>query len=83
MFTPNWVNVLVVNGRLIVADPFYDGFMTEFLSRLDAIGYQSGTTLRFIDDWKVYHRADGEIHCGTAVKRTPSNVAWWTQRVTP
>ena len=74
---PNLVNILVVNGRLVVPEPFYDGFKTEFVSRLSVIGYQDGSSLRFIDDWGVYHQRDGEIHCGTCVKRTPCRVDWW------
>ena len=78
---PNLVNLLVVNGRLIVAEPFYDGFKTEFVSHLSGLGYQEGTSIRFMDDWEVYHDDIGEIHCGTSVKRIPSDVAWWTHDV--
>ncbi|MEW5818431.1 MAG: protein-arginine deiminase family protein [Spirochaetota bacterium] len=33
----------------------------------------------FIDDWNTYHNEEGEIHCGTNVKRTPPGVKWWEQ----
>ncbi len=71
------MNILVANGRLVVAEPFYDDFKTEFVSRLSAVGYQNGSSLRFIDDWEVYHRFKGEVHCGTQVRRAPSSVTWW------
>ncbi|MBI3609832.1 MAG: hypothetical protein HY204_03910 [Nitrospirae bacterium] len=43
-----------------------------------------GLTVHFIDDWDVYHRMDGEVHCGTNAKRTPPEAIagyagpfWW------
>ncbi|UCC31955.1 MAG: hypothetical protein JSU86_06685 [Phycisphaerales bacterium] len=74
---PNLVNLLVVNGRLIAPEPFYDGFKAEFASQVSAIGYQQGTSLRFIDDCDIYHVDKGNVHCGTNVKRIPSAVTWW------
>ncbi|UCC32771.1 MAG: hypothetical protein JSU86_04680 [Phycisphaerales bacterium] len=71
------VNLQVVNGRLVVTKPFYEGFKTELVSRLSAIGSCDGTSLRFIDDWMVYHRNVGEVHCGTAVKRDSERTDWW------
>ncbi|UCC31568.1 MAG: hypothetical protein JSU86_04670, partial [Phycisphaerales bacterium] len=78
---PNLLNLVVVNGRLVVAEPFYDAFKNEFLSRLSTIGYQEGASVRFIDDWDVYHDSHGDIHCGTCVERTPSRVDWWSHDV--
>jgi protein-arginine deiminase len=74
---PNLANVLVVNGRLIVAEPFYDGFKNAFVASLSAIGYEQGSTVHFIDDWSVYHENYGDVHCGTQVRRAPSRVDWW------
>jgi protein-arginine deiminase len=74
---PNLVNLLVVDGRLIAPEPFYDGVKQEFVSRLSAIAYQHGTSLRFVDDWEVYHDKKGDIHCGTSVQRAPASVDWW------
>ena len=74
---PNLVNLLVVDGRLVVGEPFYDGFKGELVARLAPLGYEQGSSLRFIDDWIVYHKRDGEIHCGTAVKRHSGRADWW------
>jgi hypothetical protein len=35
-----------------------------------------GHIIKFVDDWDVYHAHEGEIHCGSNVKRTPLN-NWW------
>jgi hypothetical protein len=43
-----------------------------------------GLSVHFVDDWENYHSLDGEVHCGTNVKRTPPEAApgyagpqWW------
>ena len=77
--SPNSLNILVVNGRLIVPEPFYDGFKDTFVASLSMVGYEQGNTLRFVDDWYVYHENYGDVHCGTQVKRAPSRLDWWIQ----
>ena len=76
---PNVVNLLAVNGRVVAPEPFYSRFKDEFVVRLSTLGYQQGASLRFIDDWDVYHDKKGDVHCGTGVKRAPTDVRWWTQ----
>ena len=40
--------------------------------------FNSGTTrIYFVDDWNLYHRYKGEVHCGTAVKRNHHPTVWW------
>jgi protein-arginine deiminase len=34
--------------------------------------------IEFMDDWDLYHMGLGEVHCGSNVKRAPSQ-AWWTE----
>jgi hypothetical protein len=29
------------------------------------------------DDWDWYHRLEGEVHCGTAARRTTFGFPWW------
>lgn len=42
----------------------------------------NGRTTVYIDDWDTYHRAAGEVHCGTNVIRiVPDGYAqWWDQQ---
>ncbi len=35
----------------------------------------------WIDDWRAYHRAWGEVHCGSNTLRSPTDEAW-TQAIT-
>ncbi len=44
----------------------------------------AGLTVHWVDDWHTYHRQEGEIHCGTNVKRRPPELDagagfefWW------
>lgn len=37
-----------------------------------------GITVRWIEDWDLYHRLDGEVHCGSnSTRAIPVNTKWW------
>ncbi len=36
-----------------------------------------GITIHWIEDWNLYHRLDGEVHCGTNTTRAIPAVSWW------
>lgn len=37
-----------------------------------------GIATHFIEDWDLYHRLSGEVHCGTnTVREIPQNATWW------
>ena len=36
-----------------------------------------GITVHWIEDWDLYHRADGEVHCGSNVFRAIPTAKWW------
>lgn len=37
-----------------------------------------GITTHFIEDWDLYHRLSGEVHCGSnTVREIPQNATWW------
>lgn len=79
---PNIVNLISVNGHLIVAEPFFDPFKDAFNTRLQAVGFvppgSPGQNIHYIDDWEVYHLGHGEIHCGTNVERdSAATDNWW------
>jgi len=44
--------------------------------------FEATTTSRlsgalFVDDWDLYHRLEGEVHCGSAAKRMLPPDNWW------
>lgn len=37
-----------------------------------------GVTVHWIEDWDLYHRLDGEVHCGSNTTRVvPATQKWW------
>ncbi len=76
---PGMVNMLVIGNRAIIAKPFgpWDNGMDVFEYDVSEKLYDIGIWVNFVDDWNTYHSGEGEIHCGTNVKRTPHNTNWW------
>jgi protein-arginine deiminase len=35
-----------------------------------------GITVKYVEDWNLYHRLDGEVHCGSNTDRQVT-VKWW------
>jgi protein-arginine deiminase len=37
-----------------------------------------GVAVHWIEDWNLYHRLDGEVHCGSNTTRVvPADIKWW------
>ena len=75
---PNMVNMLNVDGTLIVPEPFYQPFKDALL---DAV--LPGTPVEWIDCLEMHWR-DGEVHCATGTIRWPSEeiLQWWLHEPT-
>jgi protein-arginine deiminase len=77
-YQPGTVNLLFVDGKAVIPDPFgptidgKDPFKEDLITRLGALGLE----VHFADDWDTFHEGAGEVHCGTNVART-INLAWW------
>ena len=77
-YQPGTVNMLHVDGKVVVPDPFgpvidgVDPFKQDLEERLGALGLE----VVFADDWEVYHLGAGEVHCGTNASRNMT-LAWW------
>ncbi len=95
-YFPNMVNMAVLGRHLVIPKPFgpkvepemklalkqatapgqYDVFETYMREELNPLGLQC----YFIQDWEVYYKRFGNIHCGTNVlRRRPKrhNERWW------
>ncbi|XP_069467236.1 protein-arginine deiminase type-1-like isoform X2 [Ambystoma mexicanum] len=78
-FFPNMVNMLVLGKRLGIPKPFgpiIDGkccLEENVRSLLEPLGLHC----TFIDDYVSYHQYDGNVHCGTNVRRVPFSFKWW------
>ncbi|MBK8257247.1 MAG: hypothetical protein IPK82_31805 [Polyangiaceae bacterium] len=63
-----------------IGDQSADPFIADMIAALPA-----GVKAVFVDDW-LYHRLDGEVHCGTNSLRKPwepAGKAWWQSFTLP
>ncbi|MFZ5468154.1 MAG: protein-arginine deiminase family protein [Myxococcota bacterium] len=79
-YQPGTVNALVLNDKfLVMPDPFgpvingQDIFKEQIRTALAPYGY----TVHFVDDWNLYHRNMGEVHCATNTARAIPAAKWW------
>lgn len=79
-YQPGFVNGYVAGDKDFIApDPFgpviggKDIFKADFEQKLAAIGY----TVRWLDDWDLYHVNLGEVHCATNAARKIPETKWW------
>jgi N-dimethylarginine dimethylaminohydrolase len=72
---PNAVNMLNVNNVLLVPDPVWQPMRDAVRNAMQGQGFQ----VRLIDCIEL-HRTEGQVHCGTNVRRAPSQAVrrWWT-----
>lgn len=89
-YQPGTVNALVMGDTIVIPKPFgpqiggEDIFEADLEERLGTAVNQlgadgQGLDVFFADDWDVYHRLDGEVHCGTNPEAPApfSSVNWW------
>lgn len=88
-YNPGTVNSLVFGDYIVMPDPFggdidgVDGMKQDLLDRLgtpvNGLGSDGqGMNVYFTDDWDLYHRLLGEVHCGTNQSGPPQpEVKWW------
>jgi len=83
-FVPGFVNLLYVTagaGSISIMPksfgPYDAGGDDVYESVLD--GLIPGNK-NYVDDWDLYHRLDGEVHCGTNTKRDiPGDLGWYNE----
>ncbi|XXF81582.1 protein-arginine deiminase family protein [Myxococcaceae bacterium GXIMD 01537] len=79
-YQPGTVNLLVLSRTMVVApnphgpvidgkDILKDAFETALAAR--------GVSVRWLDDWMLYHRYVGNVHCSTNVIREIPSARWW------
>ncbi len=79
-YQPGTVNGLVLDAHNFLAPqphgPQIDGkdpFQEQLSTALAALGIQ----VRWGEDWDLYHRNDGEVHCATNAARAIPSTRWW------
>ncbi|MBX5482237.1 MAG: protein-arginine deiminase [Myxococcaceae bacterium] len=79
-YQPGTANMLVLSDSVVaVPDPHgpeignVDIFKKQMEDALAPYGY----TIRWVDDWNLYHALSGEVHCGTNAARSIPEQRWW------
>jgi hypothetical protein len=69
----NWDRIFIPEDKIDLLEAYMHVQLTKI-----------GLTVHFIEDWDDYHAAEGEVHCGTNVRRTPAEADpnyhgpfWW------
>jgi protein-arginine deiminase len=79
-YQPGTVNSHVLDDKnLVTPDPFGPviGGKDIFKDHLETALAAHGYTIRWIDDWNLYHVGEGEVHCGTNTHRKIPDAKWW------
>jgi protein-arginine deiminase len=78
-YLPNMVNMIVLGKHLGIAKPYgpkvqgkcqFEAYVEDVLGKL-------GLVCHFLDDFDVYFREFGDVHCGTNVLRESFTEKWW------
>jgi protein-arginine deiminase len=56
--------------------PVIDG-KDIFKTQLEEAFKPLGITVDWVEDWDLYHRLEGEVHCGSNAMRTVTGPNWW------
>jgi protein-arginine deiminase len=79
-YQPGTVNLYVLSGSVVAVPdphgPIIDG-KDLFKTQLEAALAPHQVTVKWVENWNLYHRLGGEVHCGTnAIRQVPSQ-KWW------
>jgi protein-arginine deiminase len=79
-YQPGTVNGVVLSDTHFAAPdphgPVIDGEDIFQRQMRDVFG-ERGIQVHFVEDWNLYHRLDGEVHCGSNALRALPAVNWW------
>lgn len=79
-YQPGMVNGFYVNATTFIAPnpygPVVDG-KDIFANYVEQQLAARGVTVKWLDDWDLYHVNMGEVHCGTNAAREIPEARWW------
>ncbi len=76
-YTPGLANVKVATASLFVFPEQFGATVGGADVYQTATSNIIGAAAKYADDWDLYHRMDGEIHCATAALRKYFTTDWW------
>jgi protein-arginine deiminase len=79
-YQPGTVNGVLLDPTHFVSPaphgPMIDG-KDPFETQLETALGEKGVTVSWVEDWDLYHRLEGEVHCGSNVFREIPTTPWW------
>lgn len=81
-YLPNMVNMIVLGKHLGIAKPYGPKVQgkCQFEAYVEDVLGQYGLVCHFLDDFEIYFREFGDVHCGTNVRRQPFTEKWWNAK---
>jgi protein-arginine deiminase len=79
-YQPGTVNSLYLTDSVFTApDPHGPVVVGQDVMKeqLETVLAPLGITVQWIENWNIYHRMLGEVHCGTNALRSVPTVRWW------
>lgn len=82
-YYPDMVNMLVLGKNLGIPKPFGPKVNGQCALEQEMVSLMEGLGLKctFINDFASYHKLMGEVHCGSNVRRLPSDFKWWNMEL--
>ena len=81
-FNPGTVNGIYMSNSLFATpDPHGPKVNGQdiFKQQLQSVLAPYGVDVHWVENWDLYHRLLGEVHCGSnATRLVPNNNPWWT-----
>jgi hypothetical protein len=75
-YTPGLANVMPIGNSLYFPRQF--GIRdSQGQDIFETVTHNALPTAQFVDDWNLYHRLEGEVHCGVVVNRDAGDGQWW------
>lgn len=79
-FQPGTVNGIYLSDTVFAPPdphgPTINGTDPFQADLIDVLG-DHGVTVSWVENWDLYHRLKGEVHCGTNVTRAIPTTPWW------
>ncbi|MBT9558780.1 MAG: protein-arginine deiminase [Myxococcales bacterium] len=79
-YQPGTVNGLLIDASVFAPPkthgPIIDG-VDPFTRQIEEALTEIGMAVHFVEDWDLYHRLLGEVHCGSNAMRATPSARWW------
>jgi protein-arginine deiminase len=79
-YQPGTLNGIYLSDGVFAAPdphgPVIDG-KDIFKAQLESALAAHGISVKWVEDWDLYHTQSGEVHCGSNTLRSTPEAKWW------